>query len=296
MESRSSFTAETVALLRAFESYRPPGRRLFCDPYAAGFLRLWLRVLAEASRVPVLRGLVTGLYDLVAGPGPRSSAVARTKVIDDAVVAAMSGATQCVLLGAGFDTRAHRLPALAGCRVFEVDHPATQSAKRDAVDRLGLRSGHVSYVPVDFEVDDLAMALAGNGFDPAAAAVFVWEGVTNYLTADAVDATLAVLRKLGGSLVLTYVDARALHEPSPFPEARRWVRAVARAGEPWTFGLLPTQVGEFLAERGFRLRADVSAFDAGQTWFAAQHRREQGSQLYRIAIADVIRSTDATHL
>src|SRR5262245_56601201 len=62
MEGRSSFTAETVALQRAFESARPAGQRLFCDPYAVEFLRPALRVLAVAARVPVLRCLAVGLY------------------------------------------------------------------------------------------------------------------------------------------------------------------------------------------------------------------------------------------
>lgn len=275
MEHRASFTAETMALQRAFETHRPPGRRRFEDPYATAFLRPSLRVLAEAARVPGLRHLATGLYDAVAGPGPRASGIARTRFIDDVVTAAMTGDTQCVLLGAGYDTRAHRLPALAGRRVFEVDHPATQAKKRSV-----LGAGPV-YVPVDFERDDLRTSLVEHGFDPGRPSVFVWEGVTNYLTAEAVDTTLAAVRELGGSLVFTYVDVRALREPGPFPEARRWVRAVARSGEPWTFGLLPAETRAFLADRGFALERDVSAFEAGG-----------GSELYRIAIA---RSSRAPH-
>ena len=289
MEDRSSFTAETVALQRAFESARPPGQRLFSDPYAVAFLRPALRVLAAAARVPLLRGPAVGLYDAVAGPGPRPSAVARTRAIDDEVADAMASCGQCVLLGAGFDTRAHRLPALAGCAVLEVDHPATQAAKRAVVDRLELRRGRLTYVPVDFEVDDLASALRGAGFDSAVPAVFVWEGVTNYLTRAAVAATLDTVHDLaaaGSRLVLTYVDRRALVEPSPFPEARRWVRGVARAGEPWTFGLLPEEATEFFAEHGFWVRVDTSTYDAGRVWFDG--RRERGSRLYRIAVADVV--------
>jgi methyltransferase (TIGR00027 family) len=289
MEGRSSFTAETVALQRAFESARPPGRRLFSDPYAAEFLRPGLRILASAARVRPLRGLAVGLYDVVAGPGPRPSAVARTKAIDDEIEHAIGAGGQCVLLGAGFDMRAHRLRALAACPVFEVDHPATQATKRAVVDRLDLRREHLTYVPVDFEVDDLAGALRRAGFDTAVPAVFVWEGVTNYLTREAVAATLETVRGLaaaGSRLVLTYVDRRALVEPSPFAEARRWVRGVARVGEPWTFGLLPEEATGFLAEHGMRLRADTSTYDAGRKWFTG--RRERGSRLYRIAVADVV--------
>jgi methyltransferase (TIGR00027 family) len=285
----ASFTAETVALQRAFESRRPATSRLFVDPYAEAFLRPSLRLLAAASGVAVLRRIATGLYDTVGGPGPRPSAVVRTWVIDEAVTGAAATVRQCVLLGAGYDTRAYRLPALADMPVFEIDRPATQAAKRAAVGRLGLDRRRVRYVPVDFERDDLRVRLDAAGFDASAPAVVVWEGVTNYLTAEAVDATLAVVRDLvaaGGLLVMTYVDARVLSDPRAFPEAPRWVAAVARAGEPWTFGLLPTETPVFFAARGFRLCTDVSTLDAGRARLASMHRRDRPSALYRIATAE----------
>ncbi len=188
MDSGASFTAETMALYRACESRRPAAARLFSDPYAEAFLRPSLRVLARASGVPVLRRLAAGIFDMISGPGPRPSAIVRTRVIDDAVTRAAAGIGQWVVLGAGYDTRAWRLSALAGRRVFEADHPATQAAKRAIIGRLGLAGAQVTYVPVDFEHDDLASRLAEAGFDPTAPAGFVWEGVTNYLTSDAVSA------------------------------------------------------------------------------------------------------------
>ena len=289
MRAAPSFTAETMALQRSFESHRPKGRRLFCDPYADAFLRPSLRALAIASGIPGLRRAAVGLYDAIGGPGPRPSAIVRTKMIDDAVSDAATGASQCVLLGAGYDTRAYRLAALAHREVFEVDHPATQRAKRAVVDRLGLESGRVTYVTVDFERDELADALVAAGFDPTARSTFVWEGVTNYLTGDAIDATLAVIHDLssgGGVLILTYVDASALVDPSPFPEARRWVRSVARAGEPWAFGLDPQDASSYFAERGFRLIRDVSTLEAGRAWMMEQGRTELGSGLYRITVIE----------
>ena len=132
---------------------------------------------------------------------------------------------QCVVLGAGYDTRADRLPALADRHVFEVDHPATQTAKRAVIDRLGLEHTHIAYVAVDFERDDLATELDAAGFDRSSPTLFIWEGVTQYLTREAVEATLTVIRGLavsGTFVIVTYVDARALDDPSPFPEAHRW--------------------------------------------------------------------------
>jgi methyltransferase (TIGR00027 family) len=286
----ASFTAETMALQRALESRRPAGSRLFVDPYAEAFLRPSLRLLAVAAGVAGLRRIATGLYDAVGGTGPRPSAIVRTRVIDDAVTEAAARVRQCVLLGAGYDTRAHRLPALAYMPVFEVDHPRTQAAKRAAVDRLALDRSRIRYVPVDFERDDTRPALDAAGFDASAPTVVVWEGVTNYLTAEAVDATLAVVHDLieaGGLLVMTYIDARVLTDPRHFPEAGRWVRAVTRAGEPWTFGLLPTEARAYFAARGFRLCRDVSTLDAGGAWFASMHRRDRPSALYRIATAEL---------
>jgi methyltransferase (TIGR00027 family) len=288
VQDRASFTAETVALMRALETHRGSGRRLFVDPFAEPFTRGRLRFLARWSRVPVVGALAAWVYDRVAGPGPRPSAVARTRFIDDAVTAAADTAEQLVLLGAGFDTRAHRLPAARGITTFEVDHPATQARKVAIVAGEGLDTRRVTYVPVDFERDRLDTALLAAGFDATRPAVFVWEGVTNYLTADAVDATLAVVRALaapGSVLVFTYVHAGVIDGTVTFPEAERWVHNVQRAGEPWTFGLVPADVPEHLRTRGFELVTDVSTRDADGGRFAALGRRDAGSELYHVVVA-----------
>jgi methyltransferase (TIGR00027 family) len=290
VQDRPSFTAETVALVRALETHRGPGRRLFVDPLAEPFTRGRLRVLARCSRLPGLGGVAAWAYDRVAGPGPRPSAVARTRFIDDVLTGRAPGVDQVVLLGAGFDTRAHRLPALASLTTFEVDHPATQARKTAVVAGEGLDAGHVVYVPVDFERDHLERSLLAAGFDPARPTVFVWEGVTNYLSAAAVDATLATIRDLaapGSALVVTYVHAGVLDGSVEFPEAARWVHNVERAGEPWTFGLDPAAVPAFLRERGYELVVDVSTRDADRGRFAALGRRERGSDLYHVVVAEV---------
>jgi methyltransferase (TIGR00027 family) len=305
VDAPSSFTAETMALQRAFESHRPAKSRLFTDPYADAFLRPWMRWLAAASAVRMLRGAATGLFDAKTGPGPRPSAIIRTRVIDDALVDIVNRhhqitaldadkpdkRSQVVVLGAGFDTRAYRLSALAAARVFELDHPSTQRAKRRVIDRLGLSSDHVTHAPINFEHDDLLDVLTNAGIDPYSPIVFLWEGVTNYLSARAVEDTLATIRRLLGSrhaaLIVTYVDIRALDDPSPFPEARRWTEAVRNAGEPWTFGLHPSSASQYFRDRGYLVRSDVSTKDAGRQLLRGLHRTEQGSALYRVLVADI---------
>jgi methyltransferase (TIGR00027 family) len=213
-----SRTAEYMALFRALESAGGPRRRLFEDRAAASFLRPSLRALARAARVPPLHSLIVSVIDR-RWPGPRPSGVVRTRVIDDFVTGAMrAGCTQLVLVGAGYDTRATRLPAVAAGIVFEVDHPVTQARKRRA---LGALAERVRYVPVDFERDSLAPALIDAGFDPSQRACVVWEGVFSYLTPEAIDVTLTAL------VELCPPASQILHDESTAEAAHRLARTHA---------------------------------------------------------------------
>lgn len=285
-----SFTAQTMALQRAMETARPRSSRLFDDPLARDFLRGPLRAAADLAAVPVVGRVVPALYDVI-WPGPRPSAVARTRLIDDTLAEALAdGITQVVLLGAGFDSRAWRLPAIRRAHVIEVDRPDTQHAKVAALRRTGQPLERVRFTPVDFERDDLAAAIRAAGLATDRPAVFVWEGVTNYLSAAAVDQTLSVLRALaapGTLLLFTYVHQGVIDGSAHFPEAARWVRSVARAGEAWTFGFVPAALPGYLASRGFTLSWDVSTAEAGRRYFGPAGRRDRASGLYHVALAQV---------
>ena len=109
---------------------------------------------------------------------------------------------QVVILGAGYDTRAARLPR-AGVRFFEVDHPATQAAKRERLTRLaGYPVDAARYVACNFEREDPIGRLAANSYDLREPALVIWEGVVPYLTEPAVRAT--------ASRLATGLDARSL--------------------------------------------------------------------------------------
>ena len=285
---RASRTAALMAVQRGLESARSPRERLFVDPFARSFLPPAWRAALSASRWGAVRAGVEAAYDFAGGPGPRASAIARTRLIDDLVKEFAPTVAQVVLLGAGFDARPYRLRCLARPQVFEVDQVGTQGAKRAALTRAGVSDAGVVFVGVDFEVDDLAEALAQAGYATDKPALFVWEGVTQYLSAMAVDQTLAVIGKIaqaGGRLIFTYVDEEALRAPAKFPGAAKWLRGVEKRGEPWIFGLSPTEVPEWLAARGFTLTGDLSTADAGSRYFPPMGRPERGSGLYRIATA-----------
>ena len=158
-----SRTAELMAVQRGLESARPPRTRLFEDPLAGSFASLPWRIAARRCRFPLARQAIEAGYDLIGGPGPRASAIARTKLIDDLLEHLAPSVDQVVILGAGYDTRPYRLAGLSSCAVFEVDHPSTQAVKRSVLRRTGTVTTSVAFVPVDFEIDDLAEALLDAG-------------------------------------------------------------------------------------------------------------------------------------
>jgi methyltransferase (TIGR00027 family) len=278
-----SRTAEYMALFRALESAGPPDRRLFEDRAAQSFLKPSLRAVALAARVPPLRSAIVAFIDR-RWPGPRPSGVVRTRVIDDFVTGAVrDGCAQLVLLGAGYDTRATRLPAVASSTVFEVDHPVTQARKREALREVVER---VRYIPVDLERDPLPPALTGAGFDPDRRTCVVWEGVFSYLTPEAIDLTLAALVQLcapGSQILLTYVDQRSLDGQGARPPA--WFSAVRDVGEPFRTGLDPTEAPAFFAARNLALREDESTAEAARRLGAPNAHAIPG--FYRLATLEV---------
>jgi methyltransferase (TIGR00027 family) len=245
--------------------------------------------LAEFARVPWFGRVATWFLD-IGWPRTRSSAVVRTRLIDDLVRQAIhGGARQALLLGAGFDSRPYRLEELRDVPVFEIDHPSTQQAKRQRLQaRRGSLPGNVRFVPVDFERDDLETMLLHAGFDSTVATVAVWEGVVSYLTPAAIDQNFRMLARIladGSELIFSYVHKGAMDGSVEFREARRWKSRVQSTGEPFIFGFDPAALADYLLPRGFTLTSDVSTAEAAERYCAPLRRSEPGSELYRIAAA-----------
>jgi methyltransferase (TIGR00027 family) len=281
-----------MALFRAIESNRPASSRLFEDPLASAFLDRRLRWAAAAARFSLGRAIVPWIIDR-GWPGPRGSAVVRTRMIDDALAGALTAGTrQVVILGAGFDTRAYRVPGIERARVFELDQEAMIASKTAGVRRrlAGAVPPHVTLVAVDFNRDDLGDVLRGAGFDPSARTFFIWEGVTNYLTPEAVDAALrdiAALAPPQSAVVFTYIHRDLLEDPARFeggPETTARVRSV---GEPFRFGFDPAELPAYLRARGLALERDEATAEAAHRYLAPLGRNESVVGFYRVALAQV---------
>ena len=291
MREGPSLTAAWVAVARQLGELLPPEAQLIDDPYGAAFAGPRLAFRFERHR----RGSVARALSTL--PGVRSFVLymqVRSRVIDDEVRAFVeSGGRQVILLGAGYDCRALRLPELIDTRVVEVDHPATQERKQRVLARIGAESPS-RYLAWDFEhraIDELPAALAGLGHDRALPTLTIWEGVTMYLTEPAIDGSVRAIKSYssGGSmLVMTYVASD--HVEKPALTTRLMMAAVARIGEPWRFGWDPANLPGYLGSRGFTLARDVALADAAHRLLPAEFARGLGFPGRRIATVSTMES------
>ncbi|MEW6737426.1 MAG: SAM-dependent methyltransferase [Acidobacteriota bacterium] len=290
-QSQASRTAEFMALFRALESFRPSNTRLFQDRFAQGFLKPSLQIVAQLSRIPLFGSLVPFLIDRQ-WPGARASGIARTRFIDDMLVKSLQeGIEQVVILGAGFDCRAYRIPGIEAVDVYEVDHPATLMAKHKYLQlMLNTVPSHVTFVEIDFNQQRLAEVLAASGFLPSRRSFFIWEGVTNYLSEDAVDTTLRFISTAApaSQLIFTYIHRAVLDNPAQFDGTENLIHLLQQEDEPWTFGLYPDQIPSYLETRGFQLVDDIGSLQYRARYMNPQGRHMNGYQFYRIVLASVV--------
>jgi methyltransferase (TIGR00027 family) len=196
-----------------------------------------------------------------------------------------------VILGAGFDSRAYRFTQLKGkVIIFEVDHPATQKVKLDKLRQIfGAVPAYVAYVPVDFDAETLEK-LFTCGYDKRLKTLFIWEGVTYYITSHAVDSTLQFVASHSGegsSVIFDYTSTSVIqgnvkrNEPSSM---RRYERFT---GEAMHFGVPDGAIKAFLAQRGYGDVVNVNGEDLKRTYFAGVNAKRQVTPVYQIVYATV---------
>lgn len=266
LDRRASFTAQSCAAQRAAETMQSPRRRLLNDPYSRYFIRSPL-LRACLIHPLVARGFI-GVLKSVFGAAGHFFLVLRVRYTDDVLKKAIDdGVDQLVLLGAGFDTTTLRRVAHGPIKIFEVDAPTTQADKRAVMERLQPADSNdeIVWVPCDFEHDILRERLLASRFDPTRPSLFVWLGVTAYLTQDALDATLADLAAVcapGSLLVFDYLDTSVvMGGDNKSVRARLWTEAAARFGEPYLTGLTAADADALLASHGFQCRQHLTTLE-----------------------------------
>jgi methyltransferase (TIGR00027 family) len=208
-------------------------------------------------------------------------------IVEEAVA---SGVRQYVILGAGPDSFGYRRADLLDrLRVYEVDHPETQAWKRARLAEIGVDAPHaLVFAAVDFEHQTLADGLAAAGFDFDAPAVFSWIGVTMYLTLDAIDATLATVRRCpaGTRVVLSYSLPKDALDGMGASISAVLTSLATELDEPIISLFLPAEIEQRLRDHGFDDIVHVGPDEARAMYFPGRSDVQFGGA-HRLVAAHV---------
>jgi methyltransferase (TIGR00027 family) len=262
-----SITAQGAAMHRATHQILDEPR-VFDDPLA-------MRIIGAESSA----ALQADPQRFAPSPGSdllRAFIAARSRYAEDVLGEAVGrGLRQYVILGAGLDTFAYRNPyTQSRLRVFEVDHPAMQSWKREQLAAAGiLIPPSLTFVPVDFEKETMVDRLRQAAFDHGEPAFFSWLGVTPYLTGEAVAATLKFIACLetGSGVVFDYVISPSLLNPQQRSAFDNLSKRVAMAGEPWQTFFDPSTLTADLKAFGFAEVVDLGLDQINARYFTGRN-------------------------
>lgn len=280
------YSAEAVALARAVGAFeRDPAPR-YPDVLAHYFLRPAFR----AALLPGVRRLLEAAY-AIAFPGTYLYLHARMLWADAITInEAQHGLEQLVILGAGYDTRFHRMrDALRHVDLFEVDHPATVRRKAGCLRAAGVESRRVTPIPFNLNHGDLPTALLHAGVDPHRKTLFIAEGLLFYLS------RLTVGKMLYGiahqfddaAIAFDFIDARALAIPEAFHGAPQLFRQLQRKDEPVQFAIDPGDIDHWLHGLGFPDTARMDAQALSQRFLITHTGRPRGraNEAFGLALA-----------
>ncbi len=282
-------TAQGVAKQRLIETLAKSDKRVINDPYADRFVM-------GAGFIKLMGHKFSAWFGKKLAPGLHEHLIARTRFIDDLIEkAANSGAEQYVILGAGYDLRAHRLDLPSSLRIFEVDQAEVQARKRSKLPENITNAANVTYVTVDFTHQSLAEQLTAAGFDKSKPTIFTLEGVSQYITKEAVSSTIEELATLiqttSATFFISYVDELLNKDPEAcfgtgYPNAARRAETIkilsAKVGEPWISFYTAEEIASLLSRNGFSVTENVTVEDLNSLYFTPVSRTIRENQMFKL--------------
>jgi methyltransferase (TIGR00027 family) len=243
----------------AIEQHFPKNRRIIDDDLAYRMLPLGMRAYAWLMRLDLARDWMVRATEKSL-PGIWAGMMCRKRYIDEKLIEAAGEIDAVVNLGAGFDTRVYRLPALADIPAWEVDQPENVEPKRARLRKLfGTVPAHVTLVPIDFDREELGAVLAAHGYSAKERTFFIWEAVSQYLTEPGIRATFVFLAKAarGSRLAFTYVRKDFLGGHAMYGGEALYKQYVVR-DKLWLFGMAPEEVEDFVGSYGWNVVEHLS--------------------------------------
>lgn len=286
---RKDGTAQGVAKQRLIETLAKPDKRVINDPYAERFVM-------GAGLIKLMGHKLSVWVTQKFAPGFHEHLISRTRFIDDLIKdSAANGAEQYVILGAGYDLRAHRLELPCSLKIFEVDQPEVQVRKRSKLSKELPNSENVTYVCVDFNQQSLTEQLLAAGFDQSKSTVFTLEGVSQYITKQAISSTIkelaALTPKTSSTFFISYVDKLLNEDPeacfgkgylNAAKRAETIKRLSAKVGEPWISFYTAAEMEDLLSQNGFTLTENKSLADLNDEYFTPVDRGLPEHEIFKL--------------
>jgi methyltransferase (TIGR00027 family) len=286
---RKDGTAQGVAKQRLIETLAKSDERIINDPYADRFVlgASFIKLMGHRLNVWLAQKLVPGFHEHL---------ISRTRFIDDLIKkSAASGIEQYVILGAGYDSRAHRLELPSSLRIFEVDQPEVQARKRSKLPKELPHSENITYVAVDFTHQSLTEQLMDAGFDQSKSSVFTLEGVSQYITKEAFSSTVkevaTLTQKASSIFFISYASELLNKNPEAcfgkgYPNAEKRAKLItygsAKVGEPWLSFYGAEEIESVLSQNGYSIIENVTLRDLNSRYFAPVGRTLSENQLFHL--------------
>jgi methyltransferase (TIGR00027 family) len=282
-------TAQGVAKQRLIETIAGADKRVINDPYADSFV-------IGSGFIKLMGHKLNAWLSEKLAPGFHEHLIARTKFIDELIQkSAVNGTEQYVILGAGYDSRAHRLELPSSLKIFEVDQPEVSDNKLAKLPKELPNSDNVTYVNIDFSYQSLTEQLIGAGFDQKKSAIFTLEGVSQYITKEAVSSTIKELASLtrdtNSIFFMSYVDELLDKNPeacfgegypNPAKKASLIKGLSAKVGEPWISFYNGAEIEDLLSQNGYSIEENVTLEDLNSLYFSPVGRTLNENQIFKL--------------
>ncbi|MFL2628741.1 MAG: class I SAM-dependent methyltransferase [Candidatus Marisimplicoccus sp.] len=286
---RKDGTAQGVAKQRLIESLAKTDKRVIYDLYAKNFVigADIIKLMGHKFSVWLTKKFVPGMHEHL---------ISRTRFIDDLIEKTTPDKVeQYVILGAGYDSRAHRLKLPSGLKIFEVDQPEVQEIKRSKLPYEIPNGENVTYVSVDFNHQSLKKQLLDAGFDKSKSTIYTLEGVSQYITREALNSTLSELALLtpnsNATFFMSYVNKLLKEDPKacfgmgylkPEKTAKFITNGAAKVGEPWISLYSSKEIEDLLSQNSFTLIENKTLADLNSKYFTPVGRTIPDNHIFKI--------------
>ena len=274
-----------IALI-AVEQYFPKKQRIVEDGLAYRMLPVGSRIFVKLMQPNWVRNWIIRLSEKSL-PGIWGGMLCRKRYVDDKLIESVEHIDAVINLGAGFDTRAYRLPALSGLPIWEVDQlEIIDSKQARLLKTFRAIPSNINLVPIDFDNEDLSLVLTAHGYPDGKRTFFIWEAVTQYLTEAGIRSTFNFLAQAptGSRLIFTYVRKDFLDGRNIYGSKKFYKDFVLK--KIFIFGMEPELLPAFIRGYGWKLIEDIGYDELAPKYIKPTGRSLTSTPIERIVFAE----------